>query len=225
MLDGVRPQIGPARGVSPWSGYTDERHHYPAGSLSAKQRQVHAWLAQLAPTSVIDLGCNTGEFTAMALDTGAEVIAIDADHDCIDRLYRAYPDQKRLHPVLASIDDMGGGRGWAGAEHPGLPTRLAGMCDVVLMLAVLHHLAVGASIPLVQIAQLAKTCTRRWVIIEWIHQDDVQLERLAHQRCREPAEFSLQAQRQAFLDAGFLIESEVSLAPASRTLALLKVDR
>lgn len=223
MLDGVRPTAGPMADVSPWSGYMGDRHHYPAASLARKQRQVQAWLQQVAPPWVLDFGCNTGEFSVMALQSGAQVIAIDADHACIDRLYRAHTDQPRLHPVVACIDDQGGGRGWAGAVHAGLPARLAGSADLVLLLAVLHHLAVGASVPLAQVARFARACTRRWLIVEWIHHDDRQLDLLARQRCRDAGDFTLQHQRQAFVDAGFVIQSELSLAPAARTLALLQI--
>ncbi len=228
MLDGVRPTASRAADASPWSGYTGDRHHYPASSLTHKQQQVRTWLLQLvqpqpAPTWVLDFGCNTGEFSAMALDAGAQVIAVDADHACIQRLYLAHPGQPRLHPVVAAVDDLGGGRGWAGTEQPGLPTRLAGSADLVLMLALLHHLAVGASVPLNEIARFARACTRRWLIVEWIHPDDPQLTLLAQQRCREPGDFSLQRQRQAFMDAGFEVCSELPLAPAARTLALLQI--
>ena len=223
MLDGVRPKAGRAADASLWSGYMGDRGHYPASSLTEKQQQVHDWLAQLTPDWVVDIGCNTGEFSVMALDAGAQVIAIDADHACIERLDLAHLGQPRLHPVVAAADDLGGGRGWAGTEQPGLPARLAGSVDLVLMLAVLHHLAVGASVPLLQIARFAKACTRRWLIVEWIHPEDPQLALLARQRCREPGEFSLQRQRQAFVDAGFVVAGELSLAPASRTLALLKI--
>lgn len=223
MLDGVRPKADSAAHTSLWSGYTGERGHYPASSLTEKQQQLRAWLVQLAPAWVLDIGCNTGEFSAMALDAGAQVIAIDGDHACIERLYRAHPGQPRLHPVVAAVDDLGGGRGWAGTEQPGLPARLAGSADLVLLLAVLHHLAVGAAVPLPQIARFARACTRRWLVVEWIHPDDPQLSRLARQRCREPGEFSLQRQRQAFVEAGFVVRSELSLAPAARTLALLQI--
>lgn len=222
MLDGVRPQAGSTAKASLWSGYTGERNHYPASSLADKQQQMHAWLLQVAPTWVLDLGCNTGEFSAMALDAGAQVIAVDADHACIERLYLAHPGQPRLHPVVAAVDDLGGGRGWAGTEQPGLPSRLAGSADLVLLLAVLHHLAVGAAVPLLEIARFARACTRRWLVVEWIHPEDPQLKVLARQRCREPGEFALQRQRQAFVDAGFVVCSELSLAPAARTLALLQ---
>lgn len=221
MLAGVRPPAAQQGEPDRWSGYTSARPHYPADSLGAKTAQVAAWLTRLAPPWVADLGCNTGEFTAIALAASANVVSVDSDHDCITQLYRAHPDQARLHPLVATIDDLHGGRGWAGAEQRGLPDRLRGAFDLVMMLALLHHLAIGASVPLSEVARFAMACTRRWLIVEWIHEDDPQMALLAQQRGRDAQAFSLQRQRQAFIDAGFVIESELALAPAARTLALL----
>ncbi len=220
MLDGVRPGAY-ADANSRWSSYATERSHYPGNSLDLKRQQVGAWLHELAPAWVADFGCNTGEFCSMALDAQAQVIALDADHACIDRLYRAHAGHARLHPVVAPLDDLCGGRGWAGSEQPGLPARLAAQTDLVMMLALLHHLSVGASVPLAEVARFARACTRRWLIVEWIDPADPQLSLLGRQRGRSLEEFSVQRQRQAFLEAGFTVCSELPLAPAARTLALL----
>jgi SAM-dependent methyltransferase len=219
MLSGVRPRV--QRVGSDWSTYTEEREHYPAASLDEKRRLIRVWLGDLSPQWVIDLGCNTGEFSRIALELGHEVIAIDSDHDCIERLYSAHARERRLHPLVAVLDDLVGGRGWAGSEHPGLPQRMSRAADVLMMLALIHHLAVGASVPLAAIADFARACTRRWLIVEWLEAHDPQLLQLCAQRRRNPADFVLSRQRQAFVDAGFVVKMELSLAPAARTLALL----
>ena len=221
MLNGVQPSAA-SDAASRWSGYAEERAHYPGNSLDLKRQQVGAWLQQLAPAWVADFGCNTGEFCGMALDAKAQVIALDADHACIDRLYRAHAADPRLYPIVAPLDDLCAGRGWAGSEQPGLPSRMAARSDLVMMLALLHHLTVGASVPLVEVARFARACTRRWLIVEWIDPQDPQLSLLGRQRDRGLEEFSVQRQRQAFLEAGFTVCSELPLAPAARTLALLE---
>ena len=91
------------------------------------------------------------------------------------------------------------------------------------MLAVLHHLAIAASIPLSEIAAFAARCTRRFVIVELIDSYDPQLIRLVQLYGRTLDEFSLCRQRTAFLEAGFLVEAEVDLAPTPRRLLLLRL--
>lgn len=218
-LAGTAPRAGRANGV--WDGYTDSRPHYAEEALDRKRAVVGEWIGRARPSWVADLGCNTGEFSRIATEGGAEVIAVDADHDSVQRLY-AGAGGRRLHTVVSRLDDLAGGRGWAGAEHPGLVQRMSQSVDLVLMLALLHHLVIGASIPLPEVVQLVRCLSRRWVIVEWLEADDPQVLLLCGQRARDPQEFSMAAQKAAFLEGGFELCDEVSLAPARRTLALLK---
>jgi SAM-dependent methyltransferase len=220
MVDGVRPRSAPK---SAWSRYRDHREHYPEGSVDAKRLFVHQWLSRTAPGWVLDLGCNTGEFSRLAADCGARVVAVDADHDAIQSLYSTLDGGSAIHPLISSLDDMSGGRGWCGSEHPGLMERLRGRFDAVLMLALIHHLIVSSAIPLTAVAAFVRQCTRRLAIVELIDEDDPQMRLLCSQRQRNPKDFGIVLQRQAFLDAGFLIEEEVVLEPGSRRLALLRI--
>jgi len=219
MMSGLVPSS--ERNRVGWSGYEGDRPHYAEASLDLKRLTVERWMANRSPAWVLDLGCNTGEFSQMALRQGANVVALDADHESVQRLYRAASSGERLYPLVARLDDIGGGRGWAGTEHPGLAERLAGRFDAVLMLALVHHLMVAAAVPVEEVARFAHRCTRDVLVVELIAETDPQLVSLCAQRGRNPLEFSLQRQRQAFLDAGFCCQEEVHLAPAHRSLVLL----
>lgn len=223
MLSGARPRpevAGP--GVDTWSRYAEHREHYAAGSLDAKRRFVDEALVQIKPAWVADLGCNSGEFSRLALAHGARVIALDADHGTVERLFREVAVSSAVYPVVASLDDLSGGRGWGGSEHAGLASRLEQQADLVLMLALVHHLAVAASVPLNEVARAAVRWSRRWLIVEWIGETDPQMQLLCSQRQRSPAEFSIEFQRRAFDSAGWVVVRESSLVPAGRVIARLE---
>lgn len=204
-----------------WSRYVDERGHYGAESARAKLEQVTAWLAQLAPVTVLDLGCNTGEFSRAALAAGARVIAVDADHDSIEQLYRAGADSTQLHPVVANLGDLHGGRGWSAREHAGLADRLAGQARLVLMLALTHHLHFSEGIPLAEIAAFAATLAGEHLVLEILPPDDPMVRRLAAQRRRDTADFALQRQLDAFA-VHFEFVARRPLAGSGRELVLWK---
>ncbi len=225
MLAGVGPDSMSIGKRGAWSSYVNERRHYDTSSVVHKQESVAEWITQLAPDWVVDLGCNIGEFSEIALKHGAKVVAIDADHNAIEQLYRSNPRATRLHPVIVDLDDMTSGRGWAGSEHPGLPQRLTKQFDLVMMLALIHHLAVAASVPLDAIASFAAQCTKRWLIVELIRETDSQLRSLCMQRQRLPAEFSFDRQRAAFHDAGFVMTAQVTLQSDTRVLALMRLSK
>lgn len=227
QLHGVRPSIGMPKSAAKsanqgWSGYESDRPHYDSASLDRKRAVIDGWMERLSPAWVLDLGCNTGEFSRMALARGACVIALDADHDSVQRLFLANAREGQLYPLVAQLDDLRSSRGWSGQEHPGLDQRLEGSADLVLMLALIHHLAIGAAVPLDEVARFAYRCSRDALILEVLNEDDPQLVALCQQRRREPAEFSVVNQRAAFEAAGFRVEADERLAGAARSLLLLR---
>ncbi len=223
MLAGVRPPGGMR--PSTWSGYTRDRDHYAAAALNEKLAAVREWLALIEPAWMADLGCNTGEFSEVALSQGSSVVALDADHECVQALYLRQRGERRLYPIVAELDDLDFGRGWAGAEQPGLASTMRGHFDLVLMLALIHHLAIGAAVPLHKIAELAAALSKRWLILELVDSQDVQLRRLCADRQRRPEDFSAGAQRSAFEAAGFAVRQSRALAGTARTLVLFEMDR
>jgi SAM-dependent methyltransferase len=205
---------------SAWTDYTEERSHYTEADSRAKYETVSRWLESVRPEWVIDVGCNTGEFSRLAEKAGANVVAIDYDHQSIQVLYRALASE-RIYPVFSNLDDIGGGSGWAGNEFPGLVARLRGRADLVLLLAVTHHLAVSSAIPYEEIARLVSELSRKYAIVELIDVEDPMLVRLARQRDRTPGEFSREAQLSAFAQF-FQVTDRIKLPSASRELVLMR---
>ena len=62
--------------------------------------------------------------------------------------------------------------GWRNREHLSLLDRLTGESDLVLMLAVIHHLILRDQLPLAHIADLCASLTRRWLLLEWVPPSD-----------------------------------------------------
>ncbi|RYG90248.1 MAG: class I SAM-dependent methyltransferase [Alphaproteobacteria bacterium] len=225
QLEGVRPVVGTVSGSAAsagqgWSDYEGDRPHYGGASLDRKRAVIDGWMERLSPAWVLDLGCNTGEFSRMALARGFRVIALDSDHDSVQRLYLAQVGEARLYPLVAPLDDLRSSRGWGGQEHPGLDQRLEGSADLVLMLALIHHLAIGASVPMDEVARFAYRCSRDALVLEVLQEDDPQLVTLCRQRRRDPSEFSAARQRAAFFEAGFKLAAEEQLDGAARSLLL-----
>ena len=206
-----------------WSGYVGERPHYTEDALQAKMAQVASWLAQVQAQTVLDLGCNTGEFSHLALAQARtqRVVAVDADHDCVQRVFADAAGSTRLHALVANLGDMHGGRGWAAAEFAGLLDRLAGQSDLVLMLALVHHLHFSEGIPLTRIAELAARLSRSYLVVELLDSNDPMVMRLAAQRRREPDGFTIEQQLAAF-GSHFELLERLPLAGTRRVLALMR---
>lgn len=219
FLRGLDPSASREPG-STWLGYVDKRDHYSPDSLTAKTDAVLKALDIVRPAWVADLGCNTGEFSSLCLERGASVVSLDADFRCVQQLFDRHANT-RLHTVVASLDDLPPARGWGAGEYPSLDQRMRGRFDLVLMLAVIHHLLVSAAIRADQVAQWLHGCTRDWLLVEYVDSADSQMQLLCRQRRRDPGEFSMAMQRDAFARAGFATVRETVLS-TSRVLALLR---
>lgn len=217
LLNGGKPnQTG-----SHWADYTDTRHHYTDAASADKHQKVGEWLESTKPKWVVDLGCNTGEFTKLAAGTGADVIAVDMDHDSIQKLVLSKINASNIHPLVSNLGDMVGGRGWSGDEFPSLMTRLHQQAEMVMMLALIHHLAISEGVYLQKIAQMAAHITREFAIVEMLDETDPMVLHLCSQRKRNPQEFSIAAQLAAF-GQFFTTVASYSIPNTLRTLCLLK---
>ncbi len=86
---------------------------------------------------------------------------------------------------------------------PGLAQRLNGWIHLVVMLAVVHHLSIGASITLSAGAALVASWPSRHLTVEWLDPSDTRVQALCEQRRRDPGELSRATRRSFFEQAGF----------------------
>jgi hypothetical protein len=158
---------------SEWSEYQATLTHYTAEESAAKQAWVEQALEETQPKRVLDVGANTGEYSAMAAQMGAEVVALERDGAAADRLYRMSRDGGlnvlTLHTDLARPTPAAG---WENAEQSALLTRLEGQFEMVMLLAVIHHLILMEQIPLEKILALCAWLTKKHLIVEWVPVSD-----------------------------------------------------
>ena len=160
-------------GRSQWSDYTQSATHYQPGDATEKQEFVKNILQRCAPSHVLDIGANTGTYSLMAADSGAKVVAIDADAAALEVLWTKAAHQKRaVTTLVANIARPTPAAGWKNREHFSLLDRLTGRFDVVFLLAVIHHLILREQLPLAHIAGLCASLTRRWLVLEWVPPSD-----------------------------------------------------
>lgn len=159
----------PMEKQSQWSRYTHTASHYDASDIQEKQKFVGDALLQFRPERVLDIGANTGTYSRMAAEAGAHVVALDSDSGAMEALWRAaLKESKPIACLLANIARPTPAAGWRNREQLSLLDRLTGKFDMVLMLAVIHHLILREQLPLGHIADLAASLTRRWLIVEWV---------------------------------------------------------
>lgn len=159
--------------ASQWSDYTATATHYSAADHAAKQEFLLRILTEERPATVLDVGANTGTYSMLAAKSGARVVALDTDPTAVEMLWQqAQGEARDILPLVADIARPTPAVGWENAESLSLLERMDGKFDMVLLLAVLHHLLLMDQVPLDRIAALAARITRKHALVEWVPQSD-----------------------------------------------------
>lgn len=177
-LDSVGPSGDPH---SSWTGYVQD-HHSPA-YFDAKRAFVTSAVEEVRPKTVLDIGCNTGELSIIAARLGAQVVAIDNDQQVVEHVFqRASRDSLNVLPLVVDAASPTPGRGWMNRELPSFLDRATGAFDLVLAMAVIHHLLATNGIPLSDVIDLFARLTRKTVALEFVPPSDPLFRRLARGR-------------------------------------------
>ena len=158
---------------SNWSGYTEFNRETIPEYMQAKQDFLEKSLADLRPSRVLDIGCNTGFFSLMAARSGARVVAIDYDEAAVGQVFRgAKSEGLNVLPLVVNMSRPTPRLGWRLSENPSFLDRAMGRFDLVMMLAVAHHMLVTERVPLREIVRLAAALSSRNLIIEYVPPED-----------------------------------------------------
>ncbi len=200
---------------STWSDYS-ERPHYADEDLVVKEQFVRKAIDR--PRSLVwDLGANDGHFSRIAAEQAELVAAVDSDALVIDRLYRTLraENNETILPLAMDLVDSSPSLGWRGMERPGFFGR--SKPDLVLALALVHHMAISATVPIPQIVDWLADMDAE-VVVEIPHHNDPMVKRiLRNKRAGLFDGYGLDAFDQG-LRAAFDVRAVEELPGGTRTL-------
>ncbi len=202
-----------------WADYADHTS-YDDAATAAKAAAVTTALRAAGGSSAWDLGANTGRYSRIAADEGYRVVALDVDPAAVERGYRAIRSDRRedILPLLADLTDPSPSLGWGSAERAGLLERIDS--DVILALALVHHLAIGANVPLPMIASLFAAMAPN-AVVEWVPKEDAMVRRLLASRRDVFPGYTLEGFRDAF-EEDFEVVRETPIEGTKRSIFHLR---
>jgi len=161
-----------------WTAYYANTN-YSDRAMEGKKRTVAEMFEQINPTphTVWDLGANTGLFSRIASGHNAQTVAWDIDPAAVEKNYLQCREtnEKCLLPLLGDLTNPSPDLGWALRERQSILRR--GPVDLVMALALIHHLAIGNNVPLGRVASFLASIGK-WVIVEFVPKSDSQVRRL-----------------------------------------------
>jgi ribosomal protein L11 methylase PrmA len=206
-----------------WSDYGETTSYSPTAA-AAKRQLVQRFLAKTDGQWIWDLGANTGVFSALAAESGRRVVALDADHAASEQHYRSLrrSDSPHILPLVMDLANPSPALGWAHRERRSLAERAN--ADVLIALALVHHLAIGNNVPLAQLSSFLAELGRQ-LIIEFVPKSDPRVRAMLARRRDVFAEYSLDGLKTAFAARWRLAEEE-RIEDSERTLLrFVRVDQ
>jgi len=155
---------------SNWSHYYEEGSFpsfSPSSEWTAKHQTVYNILSTIRPNSVLDIGSNRGWYSRLAASLGMNVVACDTDETAINRLYCDVRSENA--PILPLLMDI---------REPSPANQIATsavdrlQCDLVLALALLHHLVFKHFLRFDKIVAKLASFTKRTLVLEFIPKED-----------------------------------------------------
>jgi hypothetical protein len=211
--------LQPARTSSRWPTYVETRS-YSQAAMDHKSLAVAQYLDRLRPSYVWDLGANTGEISRLASQKGAYTVAIDSDPDSVEINYResARAHDARILPLVVDLTNPSPRLGWHHRERLSLLER--GPADMVLALALIHHLAIGNNVPLPRVASFLADAGN-WAVVEFVPKEDEQVQRLMRSRTDVFDDYTRAGFERAFAER-FVLEDRRALPGSTRVLYLYR---
>jgi len=207
---------------SAWSDYA-QTCTYTEADFHAKKTFVENVVRKRPRHLVWDLGCNTGDFSRLAARHADYVVAVDGDAPCAETFYQALKSERvqNVLPLTMSLTDSSAGLGWLGQERKAFGDR--GHPDLILCLALLHHICITANIPMAEwIAWLAHF--RADLVIEFIGPDDPMAQRLLANQDIDYPDYQ-QPLFESALARHFEIKEKQPLGSRNRILYFCEVKR
>ncbi len=200
---------------SPWQGY-DADNSYSPGDEERKRVFVAQFSLAAGPSRACDVGCNSGYYAEVLLQSGARsVIWFDSDASALElAVSRASMARLNFLPLLSDAANPSPAQGWAELERAALRDRIN--ADAMLALAIVHHLAIARNIPLASaVAWLMSLAPR--VVIEFVPKSDPMVQRMLRSRADIFADYG-KAQFEAALVRHGRVARVLEISPGGRTL-------
>ena len=182
MLQGLRQYIEklnlPSK-ATVWADYA-ENTSYADEERTEKHDFVAEMVRAVRPRLLFDLGCNSGDYSLTALESGARsVVGFDFDPGALERAYQRFQKSRTFLPLWLDAANPSPSQGWAQAERKGLSERAN--ADAVVALAFIHHIAIGRNVPLDMAVHWIMSMAPTGVI-EFPPKSDPMVQRLLSQR-------------------------------------------
>lgn len=216
-LRAATASLRPPAARTEWGDYYQDTN-YSQEAFAHKLEAVGRLAARFRPNRALDLGANSGVFSRALAPHAGLVLSSDVDPVAVQRNYEQAraAGEANLLPLLQDICNPSPPLGWGGEERQGFLERARG--DLVMGLALVHHLCIGNNVPLGHVARLFRQLAPV-AVLEFVPKEDSQVRRLLSAREDIFPDYTLEGCIQAFRSEYLAVEA-TPIPGTTRTLLL-----
>lgn len=225
LLDTVQSiKYNTLKANSNWNGYYSFTN-YDREAFQMKETLIMSLInkCECEKTRIIDLGSNNGHFSRVISKQLPQsiIISSDLDYHAVDENYKliANDSHKNIYPLVIDITNPPANIGWANLERDSFLHRIKDS-DILLALALIHHISITNNIPFDKSAALFSECAK-YLIIEFVPIDDSQTMKIIDEKIGDYSYYNIENFEKAFLQF-FSIVEKIDIVNTKRILYLMK---
>lgn len=212
------------KGNSSWNGYYSFTN-YDSEAFKMKEQLILSLINKCAgdKNRIIDLGSNNGHFSRVISNQLPDsiIISSDLDYHAVDDNYKLIENDtnKNIYPLVTDITNPAPDIGWGNLERESFLTRIKNS-DILLALALIHHISITNNVPFEKSAALFSECTK-YLIIEFVPIDDSQTKKIIDEKLGDYSYYNIENFESAFSKYFSIIE-KADIINTKRTLYLME---
>jgi hypothetical protein len=184
LIDSLRSTVAGlhlSKQQTEWADYYKQASHYSDAAEKHKKEIVGRFLKQLQPQLVYDLGGNIGEYSRLATAQGASCVCFDIDPLCVHYNYERARTEGDRHmlPLMMDLTNPTPPLGFHLRERLSFFERPK--ADLLLVLALIHHLRITGNTPFRRIAAFLADLSGN-LLLEYVPKHDSMVRALLSSR-------------------------------------------
>lgn len=173
-LSGTCAKLDLKKTTTTWGQYYSMTNYSPP-AFEHKRRLLFEFAERSSADRIVDLAANDGTFSDILSNDRPFVLAPDSDVVAVDAHYRRIrgSNQHKVLPLCIDVTNPSASVGWCSNERESFLTRV-GADNLVVALAIVHHLAIGNNLSLSAIASFFARMAAE-LIVEFVPKSDSQV--------------------------------------------------
>ncbi|MCA0132863.1 class I SAM-dependent methyltransferase [Winogradskyella alexanderae] len=208
-----------------WGNYYD-KINYSEDAFNHKSEIINTWIQAIKPNLLIDIGGNDGTFAREIDFDISEKLVCDIDNNAVDANYMRLKksNEQNMLPFVLDVLNPSPGLGLNNEERTSFLNRIKDYApDVVMALAVIHHMSLSGNVPFRESARFFAHFSNR-LIIEFPKRNDSWVQRLLKSKGEFETYFDFYSSDNFEMSYTrfFKIEQKIAIKNSDRVMYLMK---